>query len=88
MSLVYYGLLEFAWSVFCATDLIDGHTCRYLDRHKVTEGEEKKFVYEWGARAKEELNPKEVLMFVSNVHGMDIEVWMKQYEHQLQGENK
>lgn len=40
---------------------------RYLDSRKVTEGDAKHTAYEWGARAKEELDPEIILNFVADV---------------------
>ncbi|XP_062522202.1 melanoma-associated antigen D2-like [Corticium candelabrum] len=55
----------------------------YLDSRKVTEGDAKHTAYEWGARAKEELDPEIILNFVADMQGVDPIVWRNQYEQQL-----
>ncbi|EDO48369.1 predicted protein [Nematostella vectensis] len=50
----------------------------YLERRKVTGGEEATFEYSWGSRSNKELTKRKVLEFVSEIYGTDIEVWTSQ----------
>lgn len=64
-----------------ATSTLISSLCRYLDSHKETEGDGRHLVYKWGARAKEELDPEDILRFVAKVcrthlmlHALDMAV--------------
>ncbi|XP_028398234.1 non-structural maintenance of chromosomes element 3 homolog [Dendronephthya gigantea] len=58
----------------------------YLDRKKVITGDTATYEYRWGVRSQHEITKRQVLEFVAQVYGTEVQAWTAKYKEVVQEE--